>query len=204
MRGSCGCLTFHYPAPWMWPVLRSRHASDARRSRRDGGSLNSTRRRKTERFRQNAKENGPVLGARRESLDRVLSRRDVDGQNGSIVALESRFVFLLCDCRMLCGRKVDGVGLVLRVWRIRGDPAQSGQLHELKKCAWISSTVSSVIVLVLGFKKCSHLQLKNLIRWPLGGYFTLQCHFWWGRMGATPTDLGQSGERLVWRHWDSQ
>lgn len=58
------------------------------------------------------------MGAHGDSLDRrdrVLSRRDVDGRSDCVVELESRFMSLLCDCGMLCGRKVDGVGLVLRV-----------------------------------------------------------------------------------------
>lgn len=81
-------------------------------------------------FPTNVKGNGHILGAHGDSperRDRVLSRRDVDRRSDSIVELERRFMSLLCDCGMLCGRKVDGVGLVLRVWRIRGDPVEKSE-----------------------------------------------------------------------------
>lgn len=137
----------------------------------------------TQTFPINAKENGRVLGAYWHRTDRVVSQRDIDGQSDSIVALDSRFISLLCDCRMLCWRKVDGVGLVLRIWRIRGDPAESDQFHALINCAWMLSRVpsASVLVLIILFIfLCSQMQSKNFIRWPLCRYFTLQCHFWWG------------------------
>lgn len=112
-------------ALWWWPVLPSLN--------RLRGTQNPTLRwfpelnaeKKNERFRQMSKETG-IYWART-----AIAPKDATGcchgASDSIVELESRFMSLLCDCGILCGRKVDGVGLVLRVWRIRGDPVEESE-----------------------------------------------------------------------------